>query len=335
MEGSPGKKSVLSGNRPSGKLHIGHLHGALKNWVELQKDYKCFFFVADWHALTTEFNNTDVIHEAMLDMVADWLAVGLDPEKSTIFVQSQVKEHAEFALLLGMITPLSWVERCPTYKEVQEQTGRKDLATYGFLGYPVLQSSDILVYRANYVPVGQDQLPHIELTREIARRFNHLYGDTIPVPEALLSKAPKVPGTDGRKMSKSYGNAIYLSDEPEVIEKKIRPMVTCVHRKRRSDPGHPEHCPVFDLHLIYTDEDSRKDCEEGCRSAGIGCIECKKVLIPSVVKELEPIRKKRAEINAEPEIITQVLEQGNENARREASATLEIVRAKMGLPDKL
>lgn len=332
MSDSDKTKKVLSGTRPSGKLHIGHLHGALKNWVDMQEEYDCFYFVADWHALTTEFNNTSVIREAMYDMVADWLATGLDPEKSTIFVQSQVKEHAEFAVLLGMVTPLSWVERCPTYKEVQEQTGRKDLSTYGFLGYPVLQSADILVYRANYVPVGQDQVPHVELTRDIARRFNNFYGDVIPVPEAILTKASKVPGLDGRKMSKSYNNAIYLSDTPEEIEKKIKPMVTCEHRKRRSDPGHPEHCPVFGLHLIYTGEEKREELDEGCRTAGIGCIDCKNVLIPAVIEELTPIREKRAALKTET--IEQVLEAGNEKARKEAGATMQIVRAKMGLPVK-
>lgn len=324
------RKRILSGNRPTGALHLGHLWGALANWVELQKDYDCFYFVADWHALTTEFEHTEIIRPAATEMVMDWLAVGLDPDKSTIFVQSEVKEHAELYLILGMLMGVGRLERVPSYKGFQEETGR-DLSTYGFLGYPVLQAADILMYRAHGVPVGEDQVAHVELTREFARRFNNLYGGVFPEPMPMLTRASKVPGTDGRKMSKSYGNSIALAEDPKSIEQKIRTMITDPARKKRTDPGNPEICPVMDLDKLYNDHEEIKWAAEGCRTAGIGCIEHKARLWPRIIESLEPVRKKRAELEKDPDLVRDVLEAGNKKARAFAGETMAMVRKAMKL----
>jgi len=323
---------VLSGMRPSGKLHLGHFHGVIENWLKLQKENECFFFVADWHALTTEYNNPSNIQDNIREMVIDWLSVGIlgtdlkSVPNSIIFLQSSIKEHAELHLLLSMITPLSWLERNPTYKEQVEEVKDKDLHTYGFLGYPILQTADIIIYKANMVPVGIDQAPHLELSREITRRFNYLYGDTFPEPQTLLTETPKLLGTDGRKMSKSYNNAIFLSDPPDVIEKKILPMMTDPARQRRTDKGNPELCPVYFLHRIYSTPETIAWVEQGCKTAGIGCIECKKSLIPSIIKRLEPIQKKRAELVKNPDIVNQILNRGNAKAKKIAEETMAGVR---------
>lgn len=320
---------VLSGMRPSGKLHLGHLHGALVNWREFQTRYECFYFSADWHALTTEYSNTKEIFQNTIDMVKDWIAAGLDPEKSTLFVQSMVPQHSELHLILSMIVPLPWLERNPTYKEqLREQTTR-DLKTYGFLGYPVLQAADILIYKASYVPVGEDQVPHVELCREIARRFNHFYGETFPEPKALLTPFPKIPGIDGRKMSKSYNNAILLSDPPHMIREKIMEMITDPQRKRKSDPGEPEVCAVYQIHKIYTPHEKRMEIENGCRTAGIGCVDCKKILIEELSNELEPFRQKRESIKDDE--VMDILKEGAKKARKIAEETMEEVRRKVGL----
>lgn len=324
-------KRVLSGMRPSGKLHLGHYHGVLKNWLKLQNESECLFFVADWHALTTEYNNPKNIQDNINEMVIDWLSVGVDPEKSVVFLQSAIKEHAELHLLLSMITPTSWLERNPTYKEQIEEIKDRDLHTYGFLGYPILQTADIIIYKANAVPVGIDQAPHLELSREITRRFNFLYGETFPEPQTLLTETPKLLGTDARKMSKSYNNAIFLSDAPDVIEKKILPMMTDPARQRRTDKGNPEICPVFFLHRIYSSPDVIQKVDEGCRTAGIGCIECKKFVIPKIIEELKPIQEKRKEIEKRPELIKDVLNKGNEKARNIAQKTMEDVRKVLNL----
>lgn len=339
-------KRVLSGMRPSGKLHLGHFHGVLENWLKLQnlspnasigEENECLFFVADWHALTTEYNNPSNIQDNIKEMVIDWLSVGIlgadlkSVSNSTIFLQSAVKEHAELHLLLSMITPLSWLERNPTYKEQIDEVKDKDLHTYGFLGYPVLQTADIIIYKANMVPVGIDQAPHLELSREITRRFNFLYGETFPEPQTLLTETPKLLGTDGRKMSKSYNNAIFLSDPPDVIEKKILPMMTDPARQRRADKGNPEVCPVYFLHRIYSTPETIKWVEDGCKTAGIGCIECKKSLIPSIIKRLEPIQKKRAELVKNPDIVNEVLNRGNAKAKNIAQETMMVVRKALKL----
>jgi len=322
---------VLSGMRPTGPLHIGHYLGALGNWVRLQEEYECFYFVADWHALSTMYDEPGTLAEYTEEIVKDWLSVGLDPERSTLFLQSSILEHAELMVLLSMITPLSWLERVPSYKEVRQQMAHKDLATYGFLGYPLLQTADIIIYRANYVPVGMDQLPHLELAREIVRRFNFMYtgdeqGGIFPEPKELLTEAPKVPGTDGRKMSKSYENAIYLKDSSETVWEKLRPMITDPARIRRTDPGDPEKCPVFELHGFFTPEEGRNEVAEGCRTAGIGCIDCKKVLYEALEGVLEPLRGKRAELERNPDLVRQILSDGNDRARREAERTMSDVR---------
>jgi len=321
------RERVLSGMRPSGKLHLGHLHGALANWRELQERYESYFFVADWHALTSEYASPAAIRENGAQMVLDWLAAGIDPEKAVIFVQSRVIEHAELHLLLSMITPLSWLERCPTYKEQLEQVKDKDLHTYGFLGYPVLQTADIVMYLANWVPVGVDQLPHLELAREIVRRFHFLYGEGVLVePQPKLTEFPKIPGTDGRKMSKSYGNSIFLSDTAEETGRKILPMVTDPARVRRSDPGDPEKCPVFTLHRVVTPETERARLAEGCRGAGIGCIDCKKALIGHLNESLGPLRRRREELAADPGLVARVLDEGTGRARDEAARVMAAVR---------
>ena len=387
--------------RPTGALHLGHLHGALKNWLRLQYEYDCFFFVADWHALTTHYEDPSGIAPSVREMLIEWLAVGINPAAATVFVQSDVPEHAELHLLLSMITPLGWLERVPTYKDQQEKLKERDLGTYGFLGYPLLQSADILIYRAGHVPVGEDQVAHVEITREIARRFNHLYGReadfeeraeravrhlggkqgrlyaefrksyqergdeaalesgrslvenhprltladrerllgylegvgrTILVePDALLTPTPRVPGLDGQKMSKSYGNTIGLAEAPESIEKKLRTMQTDPARVRRTDPGEPEKCPVWQFHRMYSDEPTQSWVQQGCRSAGIGCLECKQPVIDAVLSELKPIREKITEYKASPSTVDIILSEGRERARDAARETMDDVREAMGL----
>lgn len=392
---------VLSGMRPTGRLHLGHYHGVLRNWVRLQHEFECFFFVADWHALTTEYENPLGIEESVWDMVIDWLAAGVNPGSATLFIQSRVPEHAELHLLLSMMTPLGWLERVPTYKDQQEKLREKDLATYGFLGYPLLQSADILVYRAGQVPVGADQVAHVEITREIARRFNHLYGREpgfeeaveaairkmgkkqakvyrdnrrryqeqgdeqaletaralvndqqnitlgdrerllgdlegggkviLPEPQALLTEAAKMPGLDGQKMSKSYGNTISLREDPDQVDEKIRKMPTDPARVRRTDPGNPENCPVWQFHQVYSDAATCQWVQDGCTSAGIGCLDCKKPVIEAVQAELEPIRRRAEEHIRNPDLVRTILNEGCEEAREAARDTLEEVRQVMGL----
>jgi tryptophanyl-tRNA synthetase len=328
-------KRVLSGMRPTGKLHLGNYMGALYNWVRLQNDYNCYFFVADWHALTTDYADTSNIHQNTLDVALDWLAAGLDPERCVIFVQSLVPQHAELHLLLSMIMPLGWLERVPTYKEQQLQIADKDLNTYGFLGYPLLMSCDILMYQADFVPVGQDQVAHVEVTREVARRFNHFYpgtGDPIlPEPQVLLTPSPKLPGTDGRKMSKSYGNTVMLTDPPAVVRQKLKTMVTDPARVRRSDPGDPDVCPVGDLHKVFSSKETLEKVYAGCRSAAIGCIECKGWAADAVVAELEPIQERRRKYEDDPRLVRDILQSGSELARARASQTMEQVRQAMHL----
>ena len=325
------KQRVLSGMRPTGKLHLGNFSGALENWKRLQEEYECFYFVADWHAISTEYANTSSLRDFIHQMLVDWLAAGLDPQKCTIFIQSHVPEHAELHILLSMITPLSWLERVPTYKEQRQELKDKDLSTYGFLGYPLLQSADILVYKADYVPVGIDQLPHLELTREIARRFNHLYKPVFPEPQPLMTEFPKIPGTDGRKMSKSYNNAIYLSDTREVVWEKLRTMVTDPKRIKRSDPGDPEICPVYGLHRVYSPQDIIKQVDVGCRTAGIGCIECKRWLHNALAEKLEPIWERRSHYINDFSLVKGIAEAGAKRAREAASSVLAEVRAAIGL----
>ncbi len=392
---------VLSGMRPTGQLHLGHYHGVLKNWIELQHQYECFFFVADWHALTTAYEDTSIIAESVWDMVIDWLAAGVNPGEATLFIQSRVPEHAELHLLLSMCTPLGWLERVPTYKDQQEKLKEKDLATYGFLGYPLLQSADILMYRAGMVPVGEDQVVHVELTREVARRFNHLYGKEegfeekaeaaakkmgkknarlyfdlrrqyqeqgdheslekaralleaqqnisigdkerlsgylegggkviLPEPEALLTPQPKMPGLDGQKMSKSYGNTISLREHPESVTQKIRTMPTDPARVKRTDPGDPNKCPVWQLHEVYSSDEVKTWASEGCRSAGIGCLDCKQPLIDAILKEQEPIHQRADEYLENPDVVKNIIHEGCEKAREEARDTMDEVRQAMGL----
>ncbi len=392
---------VLSGMRPTGKLHLGHYHGVLENWVELQHEYECYFFVADWHALTTHYDDPSIISESVWDMVIDWLAAGVNPGEARLFIQSRVPEHAELHLLLSMITPLGWLERVPSYKDQQEKLKERDLATYGFLGYPLLQSADILIYKAGQVPVGEDQVAHVELTREVARRFNHLYGREagfeekavqaikkmgkktaklyeqyrkayqeqgdhealaaarallesqqninmsdrerlfgylegggriiLPEPQPLLTKAPKMPGLDGQKMSKSYGNTIALRDRPEDVEKTLRTMPTDTNRVRRNDPGDPEKCPVWQWHEVYSDDDVKNWVQTGCRSAGIGCVECKQPIIDAVLRELKPIQERAQEYIEQPELVRSIVAEGSEAARDLARATLDEVRHAMSL----
>jgi tryptophanyl-tRNA synthetase len=323
--------TIVSGARPTGRLHLGHLHGALKNWVGLQSDYRCYFFVADWHALTTDYATPQGIRSSTLDMVVDWLSVGLDPARSVLFKQSAVKEHAELHLILSMITPVPWLERNPTYKEQIKEIEGKDLSTYGFLGYPVLQSADIMMYKAEKVPVGVDQAPHVELSREIVRRFNQFYAPIFPEPEALLTETQKLPGLDGRKMSKSYGNAVFLSDPPKEIERKLSRMMTDPARVRRQDPGEPEKCPAFQLHKIYCTKEEIAEVTQGCRTAKIGCLDCKKVMIKHVVKDLEPFQEKRAAYERRPRDVEAALSAGEDSARQKAAETMAQVREVVGL----
>jgi tryptophanyl-tRNA synthetase len=322
---------VLSGMRPTGKLHLGHLFGALDNWVRLQDQYESYYFVADWHALTTHYADTSEIQANVREMVTDWLAVGLDPAKAVFFVQSRLPEHAELHLILSMVTPLGWLERVPTYKEQLDNIRDRDLHTYGFLGYPVLQAADILIYKGDYVPVGEDQLPHLELTREIARRFAQFYGPVFPEPQGLLTSAPRLPGTDGRRMSKSYGNSILLSDPPEVIDKKVRGMMTDPARKLRHDPGDPEKCPVFDHHQIFSPQEVIERVDRECRTAEIGCVECKKLMACHLNEYLAPIQERRKVYERNPQKVWDVLAAGTEKARRVAQETMGEVRAAIKL----
>lgn len=322
------KQRVVSGMRPTGRLHIGHYHGVLENWVKLQDQYDCFFFVADWHSLTTEYADTAGIKDSTCEMVLDWVAFGLDPQKCLVFEQSQVDQHAELNLILGMITPVSWLERNPTYKEMLDNIEQRDLSTFGFLGYPVLMAADIILYKALRVPVGHDQLPHLEITREIARRFNHLYScQVFPEPEALLTETPKLLGLDGRKMSKSYGNSIYLSETAEETTAKIKGMVTDTQRVRRADPGDPERCVAFNLHRIYVPQDKLDEIVPACKNATIGCVDCKKILIDCLNDRLAPFRAKRDELARDPGFVNDLLADGSRRATIEAKKTIQDVRA--------
>lgn len=392
---------VLSGMRPTGRMHIGHYHGALKNWIRLQEEYECLFFAADWHALTTHYNESETIAESVWEMFIDWLAAGIDPTRATLFIQSRVPEHAELSLLLGMITPVGWLERVPTYKDQQQKLADRDLSNFGFLGYPVMMSADILVYRANKVPVGEDQISHLEVTRELARRFNHIYGREpgfeekakaairklgskkakrydqlrtafqeqgdaqaleaarelvddaqnlslgdrerlfgylegarrviLPEPQALLTDTPRVPGLDGQKMSKSYGNAIMLREEPAAVTHRIRTMQTDPARVRRTDPGNPERCPVWGLHQVYSSKETRDWVWQGCTTAGIGCLECKQPVIDAIIKEQQPIRERAQRYVDDPTLVRNIVADGCERARKLAEETMRDVREAMGL----
>ncbi len=322
------KGRILSGHRPTGRLHLGHLEGTLRTWASLQDDYECFFEIADWHALTTGFEDTDLLRENIEQVAIDWLAAGLDPERSVLFVQSDVKQHAELYLLLSMVTPVSWLERCPTYKDQRQQLGDEKTAGYGFLGYPVLQAADIVIYKADTVPIGEDQLPHLELTREIVRRFNNIYGPVFPEPEAKLSRFPVIPGTDGRKMSNSYGNTIDLSDSPEVITQKVRKMFTDPEKIYKGDPGHPDKCPVFVYHNICN-QGRTQPIKQGCESGELGCVDCKVEVIEHLLAALEPLMERRAELNANRSLVREVLAAGAEAARAVATGTMEEVRQAM------
>jgi len=320
------KKRILSGMRATGPLHLGNLHGALSNWIELQEQYDCFFFIADWHALTSDYEDTSSIAANVRNMMIDWLSVGLSPEKCTMFVQSHIKEHAELFLILSMITPVPWLERNPTYKDQIVQLSNKDLSTFGFLGYPVLQAADIIIYKAFGVPVGVDQVPHVEITREIARRFDYLYGEVFPEPEAILTKTPKILGLDRRKMSKSYDNAIYLFEKPDDISSKVSRMITDPQRARKSDPGNPDVCNVFEFHKLYSDKDTIDTVNKECRIADIGCVECKKKMAKNLIKALEPVREKRDYYEGQPKLLDEIIAEGSSNARKIAQQTMEEVK---------
>ena len=327
------KKRILSGMRPTGPLHLGNLHGALNNWVGMQDEYDCFFFIADWHALTSDYEDPNAITGYVDEMMIDWLSAGLDPEKSTLFVQSLVPEHAELFLFLSMITPVPWLERNPTYKDQIVQIENKDLSTFGFLGYPVLQAADIIMYKANGVPVGIDQVPHVEITREIARRFNFLYGEVFPEPEAILTQTSKILGLDRRKMSKSYNNAIYLSDTPEEIAKKVSQMITDPQRMRRSDPGNPDVCNVFEFHKIYSDRKTCEAIDPQCRNAEIGCVACKNIMAKNLIQAMAPLHERRAHFKATPERVKEIIAFGSEKARAVAKETMAQVRAAIRIKD--
>jgi tryptophanyl-tRNA synthetase len=320
---------VLSGLRPTGRVHLGNYFGAVRNWVQLQDQYRCFYFVADWHALTSDYADPSNIRQSTYEAVADWLAAGLDPKKSTIFVQSEVKEHAELHLLLSMVTPLPWLERVPTFKDQQAQIEDKDLNTYGFLGYPLLQTADIIVYRANHVPVGEDQASHLELSREIVRRFNNFYGNVFPEPQPLFTATPKVPGLDGRKMSKSYGNTIGLTASADEIRALVMTMFTDPNRIRRKDPGNPDICNLFQFHKLFSDDATITRVDHECRTAQIGCVDDKKLIAEIMIEQLRPIRARREEIDRDPGIVWSVLRDGNERARERAGETLALVRRAM------
>jgi tryptophanyl-tRNA synthetase len=321
--------------RSTGKLHLGNYVGALANWVKMQDQYECFFFIADWHALTTDYADTSRVKENSVEVLLDWLAAGLEPERCTMFIQSHVPQHAELHLLFSMITPLGWLERVPTYKEQRDNIADKDLGTYGFLGYPVLQAADIAMYKGDFVPVGEDQVPHVELTREIVRRFNGFYPlqgkDIFPEPQPLLTPTPKLPGTDGRKMSKSYGNTIMLTDPEPVVRQKLKTMVTDPARVRRTDPGNPDVCPVGDLHKIFSSSETMAKVNEGCRSAGIGCIECKGWAADALVNILNPMQERRQKYEDNPRLAWDILESGSSKAGKVADSTMSEVRAAMGM----
>ena len=325
------KKRVLSGMQPSGLLHLGNLMGALDNWRKLQDEYECYYFIADWHALTTQYADTSKMRTYVREMVIDWLAAGLDPEKSVLFQQSQLPEHAVLHLLFSMITPLPWLERVPTYKEKMEQISDRDMYTYGFLGYPVLQAADILIYQADFVPVGIDQLPHLELTREIGRRFNAFYGDVLPEPQPLLTQYPKLLGTDGRKMSKSYGNCLYLSDTPEEITKKVMAMITDPARVRRTDPGNPDVCPLFTLDQIFAPKEWCEHVKQECPKAGIGCVDDKRELLKHLLEYLKPLQERRKSLIADPKKVAEIIAAGSGKARIVAKETLGRVQDAMKL----
>jgi tryptophanyl-tRNA synthetase len=325
------KKRIVSGMRPTGKLHLGNYEGALRNWVHKQEPYQCFFFVADWHALTSDYADTSRIRENILAMVTDWLAAGLDPKQATIFLQSLVPEHAELHMYFSAVTPLGWLERVPTYKEQRENITDKDLGNYAFLGYPVLQAADICMYRADYVPVGQDQVAHVELTREIIRRFNNFYGDVFPEPESLLTETPKLTGTDGRKMSKSYNNTIELADTPETIHAKVRQMITDRTRVRRTDPGHPEACDVCQMHRLFVSKEVADRYDADCREARGGCVDRKKALAESLIEYLAPMTERLNYYRAHPDEVHDVIIEGSKRAREEAGRTMAEVRRAMHL----
>lgn len=325
------KVRIVSGMRPTGKLHLGHYHGVLKNWLRLQNEFECFFFVADWHALTTEYAKPENIEEWTRSILIDWLSVGLDPEKAVLFVQSDVKEHAELQLLLSMLTPLGWLERVPSYKEMQQELSTRDLSTYGFLGYPLLQTADIVLYDGQKVPVGADQVPHIEFSREVVRRFNHLYGKTLVEAQALLTEMPKLLGPDRRKMSKSYGNCLYLSDSSAEIEQKIRSAITDPARVKREDPGNPDICLIYDYHRIQSQALETAKVGQDCRAAKLGCVEDKKNMAKIINDFLDPIRRKREEILKKPEIIDELRARGQKKAQAIAKETIQRVRKAMKL----
>ncbi len=321
------KQRIVSGMRPTGALHLGHYLGVLKNWVELQEDYRCLYFEADWHALTSEYKNPAIIAESTEDIVHTWLGVGIDPERSIIFRQSDIKAHAEFFLLLSMITPVSWLERNPTYKEIREELKEKDLGTFGFLGYPVLQAADIVIYHADKVPIGEDQLPHLELTREIVRRFNFLYGEgLLKEPKEILTTAPRVPGLDGRKMSKSYNNAIFIHETQAGLKEKVMQMLTDIKRMRRKDPGEPNDCNLYPFHDYFTDEAKRAEIRAGCRDASWGCVDCKRLLIKNLEAEFAPIWDKIAFYKGHKTLVDNILHEGGSRARALANITIEKVR---------
>ena len=325
------KKRIVSGMRPTGKMHLGHLHGALDNWKRLQNEYECFYFIADWHALTTEYANSGIIRESTLDILIDWMSIGLDPDVATFFIQSHIQEHTELHLVFSMITPLPWLERTPTYRELLKELSQKDLHTYGFLGYPVLQAADILMYMANGVPVGEDQAPHVELTREIARRFNNIYTEVFPEPETLLAPTSKILGLDRRKMSKSYDNAIFLTDTNDEIHAKVSSMITDPQRARRTDPGDPDFCNVFSFHEIYTSPETVKQIHDDCHNAGIGCVECKKLMAENLCVALDPIRMKRKELESDIDRVKTIIEKGNNRAKSIAKETMVKVKEAIGI----
>lgn len=324
---------VFSGMRPTGRLHLGHLAGALRNWVALQESYDCFYCIVDWHALMSEYKDSSRIRENSLQVLIDWLSVGLDPKRCTIFVQSHVPQHTELHMALSVVTPLGWLTRNPTFKDQLKQLKEKDVHTYAFLGYPVLQAADILLYKAELVPVGEDQAAHLEICREIARRFNFYFGPVFPEPKTLLTETPRIPGTDGRKMSKSYGNAIELGEDPNSVWDKLRTMVTDPARYRRSDPGNPEVCPVFDLHKVFTSDPSRREeLAQGCRSASIGCIDCKRVLFDHLEPAMAPIREKRRYLESHGDELLDIAKEGARKAREVAEPVMEEVKRAIGLP---
>jgi len=324
------RQRIMSGMRPTGNLHLGNYFGALENWVRLQEEYECFFSIVQWHALTTSYEETAGIKDNIIEMAIDWLSAGLDPKKSTIFIQSSIKEIAELHLLLSMIIPLSWLERCPTYKDQLVQLKEKNITTYGFLGYPNLMATDILVHKASVVPVGEDQLPHLELTRELARRFNYMFGDTFPEPQAKMNQIKVLPGLDGRKMSKSYDNTISLSDSPDIIREKVRQMITDPQKIKKNDPGHPEICAVYAFHKVFTESRHQEICEV-CKAGGMGCVSCKKDLAENIISFMAPMYEKRQALLRDKDSIMDILKSGNRRAREEAAKTLAEVREKMKL----